>query len=157
LISRFLQQEHDPASVNAGSLRTEVRTRVARGTETPDYFSTQPTTELQSVFRDTPTRPLKELLNRGDVRIDFPGRRIYRDAFWKGSFAKDNLLGWEERLRTALLGGGADKVGSAFAGGSFWKRYDTIEDGVLRGYVVNYELQAIPGHSECREIEYPDN
>jgi hypothetical protein len=100
---------------------------------------------------------MSELLNRGAVRIDFEKRRIYRDSFWKGSFAMDTLLGWEERLRTVALGGAAEQVGGAFAGGSFWKRFDTITDGVVRGYVVNYELHAIPGHSEAREIEYPDN
>jgi cholesterol oxidase len=157
LTARFVQQEYDPVSLDVGSLRADVRAEVARGAETPDYFSTRPTVELQSVLRETPTRPLVELLNRGEVRIDFAKRRIYRDAFWKGSFAEDTLLGWEERLRTALLGGGAERLGTAFAGGSFWKRFDTLEDGLLRGRVVNYELHAVPGHSEAREVAYPDD
>jgi hypothetical protein len=157
LTARFVQQEYDPASMDMGSLRTDVRAQVARGAETPDHFSTQPTVELQSVFRETETRPLVELLNRGTVRVDFEKRRIYRDAFWKGSFAKDNLLGWEERLRTAALGGDVQRLGASFAGGSFWKRFDSIEDGLVRGHVVNYELHALPGIPEVREIEYPDN
>ena len=157
LTARFVQQEYDPASLDIGALSTNVQAEVARGAETPDHFSTRPAAELQSVLRETETRPLAELLNRGAVRIDFEKRRIHRDAFWKGSFAMDNLLGWEERLRTAALGGDAGRLGAAFAGGSFWKRFDSIEDGVVRGHVVNYELHAIPGIPEVREIEYPDN
>jgi len=157
LTARFVQQEYDPASLDAGALRTDVRAEVARGAETPDHFSTRPTAGLQAVLRETQTRPLAELLNRGAVRIDFGNRRIYRDAFWKGSFAMDNLLGWEERLRTAALGGDAPRLGAAFAGGSFWKRFDRIEDGVLQGHVVNYELHALPGLPEVREVDYPDN
>ncbi|MBL8296205.1 MAG: hypothetical protein JNN08_30455, partial [Bryobacterales bacterium] len=157
LTARFVQQEYDPTSLDAGALRTDVRAEVARGADTPDHFSTRPTAELQSVLRETETRPLVELANRGGVRIDFEKRRIYRDAYWKGSFAMDNLLGWEERLRMAALGGDVQRLGAAFAGGSFWKRFDRIEDGVLHGYVVNYELHALPGIPEVREVEYPDN
>jgi hypothetical protein len=157
LTARFVQQEYDPASIDVGSLRSDVQAAVARGAETPDYFSTQPTAELQSVLRETRTRPLPELLNTGAVRIDFEKRRISRDVFWKGSFAEDTLLGWEEMLRTAALGRAFEQVGSTFAGGSFWKRFDTTEEGLLRGHVVNYELNAVPGYSEVREIEYPDD
>jgi cholesterol oxidase len=157
LTARFVQEEYDPASLDIGSLRSDVRAEVARGAETPDFFSSRPTVELQSVLRETPTRPLAELLNTGNVRIDFAKRRIYRDSFWKGSFAEDTLLGAEEKLRTAALGGAAERLGRFFTGGSFWKRYDTLENGILRGHVVNYEMHAIPGHSEAREIEYPDN
>jgi hypothetical protein len=32
-----------------------------------------------------------------------------------------------------------------------------VRDGVAKGYVVNYELRALPGLPEVREIEYPDD
>jgi hypothetical protein len=123
----------------------------------PDTFSTRPTPELQAILRDQPTLGLESLLNRGEVRIDFERRRIHRDSFWKGSFAKDNLLGWEEMLRTTVLGGDAERMAGTFAGGSFWKRFDRIEGGKARGHVVNYELDLIPGDPEVREVNYPDD
>ncbi len=155
--SRFIQFEYDPLSPDIGALREDVGAAVARGAETPDFFSSQPTVELQSVLREAPTLPLKSLLNTGEVRIDFEKRRIFRDSFWKGSFAEDNLLGWEERVRTAMPGGGAEQLGALFAGGSFWKRFDRIENGMARGHVVNYEIEWLPGDPEVREIAYPND
>jgi hypothetical protein len=101
--------------------------------------------------------PLDQLLNRGTVRFDFEKRRVHRDSFWKGSFAKDSLLGAEEQVRNGLLGSDAAKLGSIYTGGSFWKRFDNITDGVARGQVVNYELAFLPGNPEVREVEYPDD
>jgi hypothetical protein len=147
----------DPLPLDPCALREEVATAVARGAETPDFFSTRPGAELQAVLRDTPTRSVETLLNKGDVRYDFENRRIYRDSFWKGSFARDTLLGWEERVRSAALGQGIERIGAHFAAGSFWKRFDKIENGVARGRVVNYELQWLPGDPEVREVEYPDD
>src|SRR5262249_22236081 len=95
--------------------------------------------------------------NTGAVQIDFEKRRILRDSFWKGSFAKDSLLGWEERVRNAALGNDAKNLGTIYTGGSFWKRFDAIKDGVGRGQVVNYELAFLPGDPEVREVEYPDD
>jgi hypothetical protein len=109
------------------------------------------------VLRDTPTRPLESLINTGAVRIDFERQRIFRDSFWKGSFARDTLLGWEERVRTAGLGRQAVRSGETFAGGSFWKRFDHVENGAATGHVVNYELALLPGDPEVREIIYPDS
>jgi hypothetical protein len=40
---------------------------------------------------------MKDILNAGAVHFDFEKRRVFRDSFWKGSFAKDSLPGWEER------------------------------------------------------------
>ena len=155
--ARFVQQEYDPLSLDTGMLRDDVRAEVLRGAETPDFFSTRPTPELQSILRDTPTRPLEELLNKGGVRIDFDQRRIWRDSFWKGSFAEDTLLGWEQRLREAALGNDVARLGTIFAGGSFWKRFDRIEDGAARGEVVNYELAFLPGDPEVRMVNYPND
>ncbi|MCS6952198.1 MAG: GMC family oxidoreductase [Bryobacterales bacterium] len=155
--AHFIQQEYDPLSPPPGTLAEDVRTEVLRGAAVPDYFSTRATAELQAVLRDTPTRPLESLLNSGAVRIDFARRRIFRDSFWKGSFAADTLLGWEERIRTSGLGREAERSGAVFAGGSFWKRFDRIENGVARGHVVNYELVFLPGDPEVREVEYPDS
>jgi hypothetical protein len=155
--ARFVQFEYDPLSPDIGALRDDVADAVARGADTPDFFSTRPTVELQSILRKTPTRSLDSLLNTGRVRIDLEKRRIFRDSFWKGSFAEDTLLGWEERVRTAVLGGSAERLGAIFAGGSFWKRFDRIEDGVARGHVVNYEIAWLPGDPVVREIEYPDD
>ena len=91
------------------------------------------------------------------MTIDYAARRIWRDSFWKGSFAKDSLLGREERLRDALLDGVSSKAALNYTGGSFWKRFDSIQDGEAAGYVVNYELQCLPGRPMVKQIKYPDN
>ena len=56
----------------------------------------------------------------GAVRIDFEKQRIFRDIYWKGSFATDSLLGWEERVRTESQHPEIYQHGKIFAGGSFW-------------------------------------
>ncbi len=153
----FVRREYDPLSPDIGALRDDVRGEILRGADTPDYFSSRPTVDLQSVLRNTPTRPIESLLNTGDVRIDFDRKRIFRDSFWKGSFAEDTLLGWEERVRTAALGGEAGKLGAIYAGGSFWKRFDRIENGKAYGQVVNYDLAFLPGDPEVRTVPYPND
>ena len=40
---------------------------------------------------------------------------------------------------------------------SFWKRFDSIENGEAIGYVVNYELNCLPGKPRAKRIPYPDN
>jgi hypothetical protein len=135
----------------------DVRADVLRGASVPDYFSTRATKELQGILHDTPTQPLDKLLNTGKIRIDFVNKRIFRDSFWKGSFAQDTLLGWEERIRKSILGDAGAKAGGIFAGGSFWKRFDKVEGGVATGYVVNYELTFLPGLPSVRQISYPDD
>jgi len=155
--AQFVQGEYDPLSPDLGRLALDVRSEVQRGADTPDYFSTETSADLQRILRDTPALPMKDILNAGAVRFDFEKRRVFRDSFWKGSFAKDSLLGWEERVRNAALGNDAQKLGSIYTGGSFWKRFDSIKDGVGTGEVVNYELAFLPGHSELREVEYPDD
>lgn len=155
--AQFIQTEYDPLSPDVGALREDVSDLVARGAATPDFFSDQSTRDLQSVLREQATLPLDSLVNTGKVSVDFDKRRVFRDSFWKGSFAKDNLLGWEERVRTAALGGSAREVGALFAGGSFWKRFDGVENGVAHGHVVNYELSFLPGDPEVREEVYPDD
>jgi hypothetical protein len=112
---------------------------------------------LRSVLCAAPPRPLASLLNTGQTSVDFETRRIVRDVFWKGSFARDTLLGWEERVRTGLTGASAVQAGAIYAGGSFWKRFDGIENGVATGHVVNYEVAALPGVPLVEEIEYPDD
>jgi cholesterol oxidase len=155
--AQFVQQEYDPLAPPVMALRDDVREEIARGADTPDHFSTRPTTDLQSVLRETPTRPLSSLLNTGGVTIDFDGRRLFRDVFWKGSFARDTLLGWEERVRTSALGAAGLRAGAAYAGGSFWKRFDRLDDGIATGHVVNYEVAALPGKPTVEEIDYPDD
>lgn len=151
---QFVEREYDPLSPDiVGTLREDVQAAVARGADTPDFFSTQPTSELHSVLRAQPTLPLEKLVNSGAVKIDWAQRRIWRDSFWKGSFAKDSLLGWEERARNA----GAQREGAIFAGGAFWKRFDRIENGVATGHVVNYELAFLPGDPVVREVAYPND
>ena len=155
--AQFVQREYDPLSPGAGQLAQDVRAEVLRGADTPDYFSTRSTAELEGILRDTPTLPLEQLVNTGAVRINFEKGRIFRDCFWKGSFAKDSLLGWEEKVRGSLLGGDGEQMGRIFAGGSFWKRFDRVQDGVAVGHVVNYELAALPGLPEVRTVAYPDD
>ena len=117
-----------------------------------DYFSTLSTRDLQREMRQRTTLPLDVLLNHQGVAIDRPHRRIHRDSFWKGSFAKDNLLGWEERLMTPIRSGVAP-----FTGGRFWKRFDRLEDGAAVGYIVNYGIHLLPGRATVREVTYPDD
>ena len=94
--AQYAQHEYDPLSPDIGRLDLDVQAEVLRGAETPDYFSTRPTTDLQEILRDAKTLPLEKLLNTGAVTIDLEHGRIGRDIFWKGSFAKDTLIGWEE-------------------------------------------------------------
>jgi len=155
--AQFVLLEYDPLSPDIGSLSEDVRLEVLRGAETPDYFSTRPSAELQTILHDTPTHPLETLLNKGTVRVDFEKKRIFRDSFWKGSFAKDSLLGWEERVRNAGLDTTAKGTGAIFAGGSFWKRFDRLENGVATGTVVNYELDFLPGDPVVTQVAYPDS
>lgn len=155
--ARYVQREYDPLSFGGPLLATDVRAAVARGAETPDFFSTRSSAELQGILRDTPTLGIEKLANTGAVTMDFGQERIFRDSFWKGSFAKDTLIGWEERLRGAVLDPAAGAAGRIFAGGSFWKRFNPVKNGVVTGYVVNYELSALPGLPEVRTVPYPDN
>ena len=37
-----------------------------------------------------------------------------------------------------------------FAGGSFWKRFDQVENGVATGQLVNYNIEWLPGDPEVR-------
>jgi cholesterol oxidase len=155
--AQFVQREYDPLGFDAGQFADSVHAEVVRGADRPDYFSTRPTTDLQAILRATPTLALDHLTNTGEVRIDWEKKRIFRDCFWKGSFAADSLLGWEERVRTAASGSRAAEAGRIFAGGSFWKRFDPVRDGIVKGYVVNYELTALPGLPEVRTATYPDD
>lgn len=155
--SQFVIREYEPSSIVEDMTADEVREAALRGATVPDEFSTRPTVELQTVLRETPTLPLETLLNHGGVTIDYANRRIWRDSFWKGAFAKDSLLGREERLRDTLLDGVSSKAAMDYTGGSFWKRFDSIENGEVAGYVVNYELHCLPGRPVVKQIKYPDN
>ena len=77
-----------------------------------------------------------------------------RDLFWKGSFAKDSLIGFEERVARRWPDAGN---AATFARGAFWKRFDSVKDGVATGLVVNYDLDALPGLPEVRAVDYPDD
>ncbi|MGH9326809.1 MAG: GMC oxidoreductase [Terriglobia bacterium] len=155
--NQFIVREYEPLSFEEDLTLKEIRKDVLRGAASADEFGTRPTVELQEMLRETATLPLETLLNRGGVIIDYPNRRIWRDSFWKGSFAKDSLLGWEERLRNKLFAPGDAKTASYYAGGSFWKRFDAIQDGQAVGYVVNYEVRFLPGKPVVRQVKYPDD
>jgi hypothetical protein len=86
------------------------------------------------------------------VTVDYENRRVWRDSFWKGSFARDSLLGWDERITTPIR-----KSGPSFAGGRFWKRFDEIRGDEALGYVVNYGVAFLPGRPRVRQIRYPDD
>jgi cholesterol oxidase len=145
---QFVQREYDPAATTTGTLRDDVRAEVLRGADTPDFFSTRTTEEIQAVLREQPTLPLDKLINRQTVNIDIAKSRVFRDCFWKGSFAKDSLPGIIQPQQ---------QVGRIFTGGGYWKRFDGIKDGALAGHVVNYELKWLPGDPEVREIAYPND
>lgn len=147
--------EDDPGK--SGVVVDEVREAVLRGAETPDFFSARPTHELQTILRETETLPLDTLINRGKVEVDYGNRRIWRDSFWKGSFAGDTVLGWKERIQQGRLAGAAAETAGRYTGGSFWKRFDRIEGGAAIGYVVNYEIQLLPGKPVVRQLPYPDD
>jgi hypothetical protein len=155
--NQFILREYDPLNVQGTFLADEVREAVLRGAEIPDEFSTRPTAELQTILRETATLPLPTLLNHGGVKIDYEKKRIFRDSFWKGTFAKDSLLGLEEKIRNAALSGPASQGAKRYTGGSFWKRFDEIRDGQAIGYVVNYQLDFLPGKPVVRQLKYPDN
>jgi hypothetical protein len=155
--AQFVQREYDPLTFGGPLLAADVQAAVLRGADTPDYFSTQPSNELQAILRNTQTLGIEHLANTGAVTIDFAQQRIFRDSFWKGSFAKDTLIGWEERVRDAVLDPGAAAAGRIFAGGAFWKRFNPVQNGVATGYVVNYEISALPGLPEVRMVKYPDD
>ena len=155
--AQFVGREYDPLSPDSGTLELDVKKELLRGATSPDYFSTKTTPDLQAILHDATSLGLDKLLNTQAVSVDSPHRRINRDLFWKGSFAKDGLLGWEERIRNAGLAAEAAKAGQFFAGGSFWKRFDKVQNGVATGKVVNYDLTAIPGDPEVRLISYPDD
>jgi hypothetical protein len=139
------------------SLDARVRAEVQRGADTADFFSTLPTKDLQALLRSSQTLPIENLVNTGAVRIDVANRRIFRDIYWKGSFAADGILGWEERVRTENLHPKIHQHGQIFAGGSFWKRFDKVENGVATGQVVNYNIEGLPGDPEVRAVSYPDD
>ena len=155
--AQFLQLEYDPLAPDIGSFGEDVQLQVLRGADTPDYFSTRHGADLQQILRDTNTEPLASLLNTDKVTFDFEKKRILRDSFWKGSFAEDTLLGWEERIRNSVLGDKGVPAGQIFAGGSFWKRFDKVQNGVATGEVVNYEMHELPGEPQVREVAYPDD
>lgn len=150
--SQFVQREYDPAGSTTGNLRDDVHAEVIRGATSPDSFSTETTESLQAILREQPTLEVAKLANHGGVRIDIPKHRIFRDMFWKGSFAKDTLAGGEERLRAAALGLTAAHLGVQFTRGAFWKKFDTVG----QGQVVNYDQHWLPGEPEIREVEYPN-
>jgi hypothetical protein len=139
------------------SLHSRVRKEIQRGADSPDFFSTLTTRDLQAILRSSKTLSIEHLLNTGAVRIDVAKQRIFRDIYWKGSFAADSLLGWEERARTEVQHPEVFEHGKIFAGGSFWKRFDRVENEVATGQVVNYEIDALPGDPEVRMVEYPDD
>jgi hypothetical protein len=139
------------------SLDDRVRAEVLRGADTADFFSTVPTKDLQAILLGSQTLPIEELVNTGAVRIDVLNQRIFRDIYWKGSFATDSVLGWEERVRTETLHPEIHQHGKIFAGGSFWKRFDKVENGVATGEVVNYNIKWLPGDPEVRTVSYPDD
>ena len=151
--AQFVQREYDPLAFSAPLLASDIRAEVARGAATPDFFSTQPSADLQAILFNTPTLPLETLTSTGAVRIDFDQQRIFRDSFWKDSFAEDSLIGWEERARTVLGSARRRPDLRAEVSGSASKRRRWCREG-LRG-----ELRVVRASrpAEVRMVNYPDN
>lgn len=145
---QFVQREYDPAVATTGSLRDDVHVELLRAATTPDYLSTQISEALQAIMREQAGRPIADLLNRDTVNIDFANKRIYRDCFWKGAFARDSALAAIPDAQAAAR---------SFTGGSYWKRFDSLQNGVATGQVVNYEIHQLPGDPEVREVAYPSD
>jgi hypothetical protein len=155
-MQKVIPMREVPDNLNA-SLDSCVRVEVQRGADTADFYSTVPTRDLQAILRSSQTLPIEYLVNTGAVRIDVANQRIFRDIYWKGSFATDSLLGWEERVRTESQHPEIYEHGKIFAGGSFWKRFDKVDGGVATGQVVNYNIEFLPGDPEVRATPYPDD
>ncbi len=126
------------------------------GIGAPEPFepSFQNSRRLSAIFAADITLPDEIASGNG---IDVPNQRILRDIYWKGSFAINSLLGWEERVLTQTLHPAVFQHGKIFAGGSFWKRFDQVANGVATGEVVNYNLECLPGDPEVRAVSYPDD
>ncbi|MBM3794394.1 MAG: hypothetical protein FJW31_10050 [Acidobacteria bacterium] len=152
---QFVQREYDPAGITTRTLREDVRAEVVRGAAEADFFSTQTGESLQAILRAQPTLPLATLINTRKERVDVAGRRVWRDVFWKGSFAKDSPVGGEERVRNAGLVAGL--AGTVFTSGAFWKRFDEVTPAGLTGHVVRYDLRWLPGKLLVREVAYPND
>lgn len=118
----------------------------------PDYLSTLTGRELQGLMREASSLPLTALLNTGAVAVDYEGHRIWRDSFWKGSFAKNTPMGIEERILTPVR-----RNPPYYTGGRFWKRFDAIEGDRLRGWIVNYGMAFLPGKPVVQQLRYPDD
>lgn len=103
-------------------------------------------------MRDASSLPLPTLLNTGRVTVDYAARRIWRDSYWKGSFAKNTPMGFEERILTPVR-----REPPYYTGGRFWKRFDTIEGEYARGWIVNYGMAFLPGKPIVRQLPYPDD
>jgi hypothetical protein len=69
--AQFVLREYDPIAPEPASLAPDVRDEVLRNADTPDYFSTRSSAELQAALRASSTLPLESLINTGSVRIDF--------------------------------------------------------------------------------------
>lgn len=132
-------------------MQADVRQTTSGSGYLADHLSALPSGELRRLMRDARSLPLESLLNRHQVTVDVANRRVWRDCYWKGSFARNTPMGWEERLMTPIR-----PAGPQFAGGRFWKRFDVIRDGVAAGHVVNYGIGALPGRPQVRQLRYPD-
>lgn len=117
-----------------------------------DYLSTLTGRELQALMREASSLPLPALLNTGSVTVEYGARRIWRDSYWKGSFAKNTPMGIEERILTPVR-----REPPYYTGGRFWKRFDAIEGDHARGWIVNYGMAFLPGKPVVRQLRYPDD
>ena len=119
--AQFVEREYDPLAFagyrtagggragGGGCAGPRRRTISARGRR-PNY---------RTILRDTKTLPLEQLLNTGAVRDRFCEGANFARLFWKGSFAKDTLLGWERSARGSADPGAAAAGGASFAGWEF--------------------------------------
>jgi len=153
--AQFAQREYDPLSPDLGRMSMDVRAEILRGCRDPRLLQYAVGTGSANHPAGQPADAAdRDAGEYGSRRPGSSHRRVNRDLFWKGSFAKDSLVGLKNGCAVSRILAAAMPP---HRGGAFWKRFDKVTDGVAAGYVVNYDLDALPGIPAVRAVAYPDD